>query len=209
MSQPGIADIRIDGMTRGAFLARSALAAGALYGAAAAGPAITRAIAHPKHGAFSGGDVGIANFALTLEKIEADFYKRALAVRDLRPQVRKLLEVVSKDETAHVQSLTRAIAGLGGKADPAPQTSFPALTGEEQVLRLAIELEDTGVSAYNGAATQIQSADLLQAAASIAQVEARHAGALRELAGEFPTVGPFDAVLSGEQADDAVHRLTS
>ena len=74
---------------------------------------------------------------------------------------------------------------------------------------MAADLEDVGVSAYNGAATQIQSVDLLQAVASIAQVEARHAGALRELSGQFPTLGPFDAVLSGDQADAAVHRLTS
>lgn len=207
MSRPSLADIRVEGMTRGAFLARSALAAGALYGASAAGPALVRA--HQKHGTFSGGDLGIVNFALTLEKIEADFYKRALAVKALALETRKLLETIAKDEAAHVQSLTQTLQALEGKADPAPQTNFPALGSEEQILELAIELEDTGVAAYNGAATQIQSADLLQAAASIAQVEARHAGALRELSGRSPTVGPFDRVLSGEQADAAVHGLTS
>jgi rubrerythrin len=205
----GIGDISVHGMTRGAFLVRSVLTAGALSGAAAAGPALTRALAHSKHGAFSGGDVGIVNFALTLEKVEADFYKRALALEGLEPDVKKLLDSISKNETEHVQSLTQALEGLGGKPDPAPRTSFPALANQEQVLRLAIELEDTGVYAYNGAATQIQSKDVLQAAASIAQVEARHAGALREIAGQFPTTGPFDRVFSGEQADDAVHELTS
>lgn len=201
----GIGDIQVHGMTRGAFLARSVLAAGALYGVSAAGTAF----AHQKHGAFSGGDIGIVNFALTLEKIEAEFYKRALAVRDLSPQTRKLLEIVAKDETAHVQSLNQTLTALGAKADPPPQVRFPAFANEEQVLNTAADLEDIGVSAYNGAATQIQSADILQAAASIAQVEARHAGALRELSGQFPTLAPFDAVLSGEQADEAVHRLTS
>ena len=201
----GIGDIQVHGMTRGAFLARSVLAAGALYGAGAVGTAF----AHEKHGAFSGGDLGIVNFALTLEKIEAEFYKRALAVRELSPRTRKLLETVSKDEAAHVQSLTQTLTQLGGKADPAPRVRFPAFSNEEQVLNVAADLEDIGVSAYNGAATQIQSVDLLQAAASIAQVEARHAGALRELTGQFPTLAPFDAVLSGEQADAAVHRLTS
>ena len=205
MSQPSIADIQVHGMTRGAFLARAALAAGALYGVGAAGTAF----AHEKHGAFSGGDVGIANFALTLEKIEAEFYKRALAVRDLSPRVRELLETVSKDEAAHVQTLNQTIKQLGGRTDPVPRVTFPELADEQQVLSVAADLEDVGVSAYNGAATQIASPDLLQAAASIAQVEARHAGALRELAGDFPTVGAFDAILSGEQADEAVHRLTS
>ncbi|HEX8648282.1 MAG TPA: ferritin-like domain-containing protein [Thermoleophilaceae bacterium] len=205
MTHPSVADIQVHGITRGAFLARAALAAGALYGATGAGTAF----AHEKHGAFSGGDIGIANFALTLERIEAEFYKRALAVRTLSPRVRKVLETVAKDENAHVQSLTQAIQQLGGKADPAPQVNIPELADERQVLSVAADLEDVGVSAYNGAATQIRAADLLQAAASIAQVEARHAGALRELSGQFPTVGPFDAVLSGEQADAAVHRLTS
>lgn len=205
MTHPSVADIQVHGMTRGAFLARATLAAGALYGATSAGTAL----GHQKHGAFSGGDLGIANFALTLEKIEAEFYKRALAVRDLSPRVRKVIETVAKDEAAHVQSLTQAITQLGGKADPPPTVRFPQLADERQVLSIAADLEDIGVSAYNGAATQIRAADLLQAAASIAQVEARHAGALRELSGQFPTVGPFDAVLSGEQADAAVHRLTS
>lgn len=203
----GIGDIRIEGMTRGAFIARSVIGATAAYGAVAAGPALTRALAHAKHGAFSGGDVGIVNFALTLEKIEEAFYKQALAVQGLEPDAKKLFEAILKNETEHVQSLTQALAGLGGKPDPAPQTRFPVFT-RERVVQVAIEIEDMGVAAYNGAATQIQSADILQAAASIAQVEARHAGALRELAGQFATIGPFDRVLSGEQADEVVHQLT-
>jgi rubrerythrin len=207
-TRPDIRDIDVHGTTRAAFLARGVLAAGALYGAAAAGPALTRALAHAKHGAFSGGDLGIVNFALTLEKIEAEFYKRALAVQGLSADAKKLFESISKNEAEHVQSLSQSLTALGGKADPAPQVNLPAFANQEEALRVAIELEDTGVSAYNGAATQIQSSDILQAVASIAQVEARHAGALRELAGEFPTVAPFDAVFSGEQADDAVHGLT-
>ena len=191
-------------ITRGSFLARSAIAAGAL----SMGPVIANALAHAKHGAFSGGDVGIVNSLLTLEKIEADFYKRALAVQGLEPDVKELLDSIAKNETEHVQSLDQALKGLGGKPEPAPQTNFPPLPDQEQVLRIAIELEDTGVYAYNGAATQIQSKDVLQAAASIAQVEARHAGALREVAGQFPTVSAFDRVFSGEQADEAIHRLT-
>jgi rubrerythrin len=204
----GIGDIRVVGMTRGAFLARGVIGATALYGAAAAGPALTRALAHSKHGAFSGGDVGIVNFALTLERIEADFYKRALAADVLEDDVKKVIELIAKEENEHVQALTRTVEGLGGKADPAPQARFPELTDQDAVLRTAIELEDMGVSAYNGATTQIDSADVLQAAASIAQVEARHAGALRELAGDLPTVGAFDRVFSGDEADAVVHDIT-
>jgi rubrerythrin len=206
---PSLADIQVHGVTRGAFLARSALAAGALYTAAATGPGLTHALGHAKHGAFSGGDIGIVNFALTLEKIEADFYKQALAVRGLSADAKKLIESIAANEDEHVKSLTQSITQLDGKPDPAPQTKFPPLTREGEVLQLAVQLEDTGVWSYNGAATQIQSTDLLQTVASIAQVEARHAGALRELAGMSPTDSPFDAVFSGQQADDALHELTS
>lgn len=192
-------------MTRKSFVARTTLAAGALT----AGPAVTRALAHAKHGAFSGGDVGIVNFALTLEKLEVEFYKRALAVEGLEPDVKKVLESISKNEAEHAQTLDQALKGLGGKPDPAPQPQFPAFANQEEMLRVAVEIEDTGVWAYNGAATQVQSQDLLQAVASIAQVEARHAGALRMLSGQSVTDGPFDRVFSGEQADDAVHGLTS
>jgi rubrerythrin len=64
------------------------------------------------------------------------------------------------------------------------------------VLSLAIQLEETGVGAYNGAAPLIQSPDLLNAAGSIVQVEGRHAGALRELAGKDPAPAAFDRSLS-------------
>lgn len=200
------ARIHVAGLTRGAFIARTALAAGALY----AGPAVTRALAHSKHSAFGGGDIGIANFALALERIESEFYEQALAAEGvLGAEARKLVEQIARHEDEHVKQLTQTIQQLGGKADPPVQATIPRLAGEDAVLRFAIELEDTGVGAYNGAASQIESKDLLQAAASIAQVEGRHAGALRELVGEAPTLRPFDKVLSGEEADDAVHELTS
>jgi rubrerythrin len=191
-------------MTRAAFLVRSAATASGIY---LLGPA--RALAHAKHGAFGGGDIGIVNFALTLEKIEAEFYKQALATPGLGADAKKLLQEIARHEDEHAKALNQSVTQLGGKADPAPQTSFPAPANEQEAIKAAIELEDVGVSAYNGAATQIQSADVLQAVASIAQVEARHAGALRELAGQDATVAPFDTVLSGEQADEAVHELTS
>jgi rubrerythrin len=203
----GVGEIQVAGHTRGAFLARSVLGATALYGAAAVGPALTRALAHEAHGAFGGGDAGIVNFALTLEKVEAELYKRALAANVLEERVKKVVELVAKEENEHVQALTRTLQGLGGKADPAPQVRLPAFGNQDDVLRTATEIEDMAVYAYNGAATQIDSADVLQAMASIAQVEARHAGALRELHGQTPTVSAFDRVFSGAEADEALHRI--
>jgi rubrerythrin len=196
------------GITRGTFLVRASLGAGFAYGAAAAGPALARALAHEGHGGFAGGDLAIANFALTLERVQGAFYQEALKADGLSADAKKLLETIAGHEDAHAKQLTQTIQQLGGKADPAPKTSFPDLSGDEAVLVFATRLEDSAVSAYDGAASQIQSKDLLTAAASIAQVEARHAGALRQLTGASPAAGPFDRVFSGEEADAAVHRLT-
>jgi rubrerythrin len=79
------------------------------------------------------------------------------------------------------------------------------MKGQDAMLALAIRLEETGVGAYNGAAPLIESADLLVAAGSIVQVEARHAAALRELAGRDPAPAAFDRALSQSQVRKAVN----
>jgi hypothetical protein len=60
------------------------------------------------------------------------------------------------------------------------------------------------VSAYNGAAPMIASAEVLGAAGSIVQVEARHAAAIRSLNGVDITDGGFDKTLTMQEVLDAV-----
>jgi rubrerythrin len=191
--------VRVHGLTRSAFIARSALAAGSLYGAGAVAPLVERALA-----ADAKGDLAIVNFALALETIEAAFYKRALAVKGLSGPVKKALREIAGHEDAHAKQLKQTLDQLGAAATPAPVPSFPALGGQRAVLSLAIQLEETGVGAYNGAAPLIQSPDLLAAAGSIVQVEARHAGALRELAGREPAPAAFDKALSQAEVLKAI-----
>jgi hypothetical protein len=58
-------------------------------------------------------------------------------------------------------------------------------------------LENTGVGAYNGAAPSLTSKQVLSAAGSIVQVEARHAAAIDLLLGNTPTPNAgFDRPLS-------------
>ena len=191
--------VEIQGITRSAFLVRSAFAVGGLYGAGAVAPVVERALA-----ADGAGDVGILNFALTLERVEVAFYKQALAAGGLSSRVKRALREIAAHEAAHAKQLTQTLQQLGAHAAPAPKTTFPALAGENAVLSLAIQLEETGVGAYNGAAPHIQSPDLLDAAGSIVQVEGRHAGALRELAGRDPSPAAFDRALSRGQVVSAV-----
>ena len=67
--------------------------------------------------------------------------------------------------------------------------SFPVVTIFDYI-RVAALLENTGVSAYDGAANGITDTALQQVAATIATVEARHAAVLNQLNGmsPFPTV---------------------
>ena len=181
--------IEIHGISRGAFLVRGALATGAAVGAASVTPWVSSALAQD-----GGGDVDILNFALTLEYLEADFYKQASKL-SLKGQYKSLAKEFGANEQEHVDALVATIGQLGGKPVAKPTFAF-GLKSQADFVKLAITLEDTGVSAYNGAAPMIKSKEVLAAAGSIVQVEARHAAALRFLDGMGPTKGAFDKTLS-------------
>jgi rubrerythrin len=193
-------NIEIQGMSRGAFLVRGALATGAAYGAASVTPWVTGALAQG-----GGGDVDVLNFALTLEYLEADFYKQAQKL-SLKGQYKSFAKDFGDQEQQHVEALMATIKKLGGKPAKMPTFAF-GMKSEKDFAKLAITLEDTGVSAYNGAAPMIQSKDVLAAAGSIVQVEARHAAALRFLGGMDPTKGPFDQPLAKAKVLAAVKPL--
>ena len=71
-------------------------------------------------------------------------------------------------------------------------------------LKLAQTFEDTGVSAYNGAGPAIKSKEVLGAAGSIVQVEARHAAAIRLQNKAEPAPEAFDPSLDEAQVLKAV-----
>jgi hypothetical protein len=196
-ANPELAAIEVHGMSRGSFITRGALATGALYGTTAVGSFVTQAFAQ------GGGDVDILNFALTLEYLEAAFYKEALSKAGLSGQVKKIAREIGDHENQHVAALTSAIKKAGGKPVAAPKVAFP-LSDEASFLKLAEVFEDTGVAAYDGAAPMIKSKEVLGAAGSIVQVEARHAAAIRFLAGNDPTLGAFDKTLKKDEVLKAV-----
>ena len=193
-------NIEIQGMSRGAFLVRGALATGAAYGAASVTPWVTGALAQG-----GGGDVDVLNFALTLEYLEADFYKQAQKL-SLKGQYKSFAKDFGDHEQQHVEALMATIKKLGGKPVKSPTFAF-GMKSEKDFAKLAVTLEDTGVSAYNGAAPMIQSKEVLGAAGSIVQVEARHAAALRFMGGMDPTKGPFDQPLPKAKVLAAVKPL--
>jgi rubrerythrin len=192
LAAPELASIEIKGITRHAFMMRSAVAAGSVYGLSTVGPYVREAIAQG-----GGGDVDILNFALTLEYLEAAFYKQAVKeVSGLSGKTKQLAETLRDNEAEHVTALTATIKKLKGTPVKAPGVDFGnAFSSESAFLKTANTFEDLGVSAYNGAAPEIKAKDILGAAGSIVQVEARHAAAIRYARGEAITPGAFDKPL--------------
>jgi rubrerythrin len=178
------------GCSRHAFLLRSALAIGAAFGAGAVAPRIGAALAAE---APEVTDVSILQFALTLERFEAAFYAEARRQLDLPPPLRRLVDELAGNEDAHVEALAGALEERD--VAPAAEPDFvwgDAFRSQGAFLKRAVEFEDVGVGAYNGAAPLIQDRELVAIAGAIVQVEGRHAALVRELRGEPPTVAAFD-----------------
>ncbi len=201
LAAPELAAIDVQGINRQSFIMRGAVAAGAVYGLGAVGPFVRQAIAQE-----GGSDVDILNFALTLEYLEAAFYTQALKqVGDLKGDVKSLATEIRDNENEHVAALEMTIKDLGGTPVKAPGVDFgSAFANQKAFLKLAQTFEDTGVSAYNGAAPAIESKDVLAAAGSIVQIEARHAAAIRLLRGQPISDGGFDKSLEMQAVLDAV-----
>ena len=201
LAMPELGAVTIDGMTRQSFILKGAVTAGAVYGLAAVQPFVGQAFAQG-----SDGDVEILNFALTLEYLEAAFYTQGLKqVSGLSADAKKLAIEIRDNENEHVDALKAAVEGLGGKAVKAPGVDFgKAFASQDSFLKLAQTLEDTGVSAYNGAGPSIQDKKVLASAGSIVQVEARHAAAIRSLNGEPITETAFDKPLGTDEVLKAV-----
>jgi rubrerythrin len=139
---------------------------------------------------FGQGDLGIANYALTLEYLETDFYAKVNNSGMLKGKTAELAKRFGNEEQAHVDALIALIKKAGGKPAVAPKTNFP-LDDEKSILKLAATVENLGARAYLGQAGHIQDKEILAAALSIHSVEARHASVLNLATGAKPAAGPF------------------
>jgi hypothetical protein len=137
------------------------------------------------------GDAGIVNFALSLEYLEADFYRQAVASGNLKGRVLELAKRFGDEENSHVKTLEGTVRNLGAKPAPRPKSSF-TLDNRQTILATMSQLEAIGASAYLGQADRIQSKQVLAAALSIHTVEARHAAVISVMLGRpISPDGPF------------------
>jgi len=198
----------VSGDTRLSFLRKAGLAGGA----ALSGSAVLGVLAAPAMAAGSGrppasfgpGDVGILNYALTLEYLERAFYNEATAKGKITDtKLKAFLKTVTRDERAHVTFLKKA---LGSKAVKEPKFNFMGIPSDPaKFAATAYVLENTGVHAYLGQAGNIKLPAYLLAAASIVTIEARHAGAIASInnAAIAPS-GSFDTGFSAAKVLAAV-----
>ncbi|HEX3512223.1 MAG TPA: ferritin-like domain-containing protein [Solirubrobacteraceae bacterium] len=125
-------------------------------------------------------DIGILNYALTLEYLETQFYEKVNAAGLFSGKVGSLIKEFGAQEQTHVEALKGAVAKLGGTPAMKPEGRFP-IKSATQVAELAYTVENLGAAAYLGQAAKIQSPEVLAAALAIHSVEARHAATLGTL----------------------------
>ncbi len=193
--------------SRRAFLTGSAkLAGGAGLALVVGGPLVARAQDATPAAVDFEDDVDVLNYALTLEHLEFAFYRDGLeTLGDVFGEgpfggsIFERLTAIRDHEEEHVATLTQVIGDLGG--EPAEEQEYDfgdAFTDASGAtfLTTAQALENTGVSAYDGAGQFISDPELLTAAGTIVAVEARHASYLNLLNGTLPFPAAFEDPLS-------------
>lgn len=141
-------------------------------------------------------DVEILNYALVLEELTAAFYVRAVGGGALSGELAEFATVAAAHEREHVEVIRDA---LGSKARPAPRFAFGnAITNPDRFARTALQLEELAVSAYNGQVANV-SKPVLQAAARIVSVDARHAAWIRAIRGRPPASQATDVAKTRRQ----------
>ncbi len=155
------------------------------------------------------GDLGVLNYAYALEQLEADFYTKVVNgfYSNISEEERIVLTDLYNHEVNHREFFRAAIgAEVGDKMElMLPDLEFDYgdldFSSRDQVLNIAKALEDTGVSAYNGAGKLLTNPTYLVLAGKIVSVEARHAAAIRTL------INPGSADFAGDDVVDPTNAL--
>ncbi len=148
------------------------------------------------------GDLGILNYAYVLEQLEAAFYTNVVNgsyyqnLPDTEIGEKQILKDIWYHEVIHRDFLKTALSSIAPPGRVAPELNFNFsgvdFSSRDNVLLVSQILEDTGVSAYNGAGKLLESTDYLLLAGKIVSVEARHASAIRDL------IRPGSAYFAGD-----------
>lgn len=161
--------------------------------------------------------LSVLKFALTLERLEYQFYLMGQDSGVVAANDRDVFDAITKHEGIHVDLLESVINSLGGSLDDVPSEFdytaggiFPDPFANYKVfLALSQGFEDTGVRAYKGQAPNLISNDnLLQTALKIHAVEARHASQVRRLRDRkgWITTEDYDGIEGFEAATAPIYQ---
>ena len=164
-------------------------------------------------------DIAVLQFALNLEYLEAEFYSYATSGQGISAfgiqtngigtpgatvgggattftdaRIKAIANEIAIDERSHV-TLERGALGAAVVAKPALNlAALGSFSTQAEFLAIARAFEDTGVSAYAGAAALL-SPTVIKVAASVLGTEAYHAGLLRlEVAENSVSSKPTDSM---------------
>ena len=148
-------------------------------------------------------DERILNYLLGLEYLASAFYAQAESQGALGGELAEFARVVGAQERRHVERLQRL---LGSAAQPEPELDLEDVTSDEDAfLEAAVVLEDKGVSACIGQASNM-TVDGVAAVAPLVSVEARHAAWILAIAGRDPAPAAADPAASVDGVQGAFER---
>ncbi len=190
----------MDGGTR-RWLVRGAAGAGAAAAGVVALGAGTRD--GSSQAASAHADADILNAFLMLERVQAAFYREAVARGRLDGELRSYATTVGAQERRHVAALERR---LGRRADASPRPRFAAaMTTPRGFRETAVDLEESTIGVYIGQGPNL-SRETMAFAAPIVSVEARQAAWIRDLADVLPAPRAADPART---SDDVLGELRS
>lgn len=190
-------------------------------GAGAAGMGVLAAASCKKDPIFNkdsvnvgSGDTGILNYAYAIEQLTMAFYDDVVTspYENISIDEMALLVDIRNHDTAHRDVLKGV---LGSNAIRLLVTNFSSVNFHDRnsVLSTALILANLSVSAYNGAAVSVKSADNLTLLGKIVSVEGRHASVIANMvnSGSFvasPQVDSngMDVALNFSQATTITNR---
>jgi Ferritin-like domain len=193
----GEAVAELCGSTRATFLRTAALGGAAMLSALMAPAAADAQIT----------DVGILNFGLRFERLQATFYTQAeeLGTISTMPDAKqRWAETLGAHERAHVQIIKKV---LGPKAGPSPTFDFgDANQTDAAFTRTAVAMEDLTVALLTGVMPLVKDRKLVAAIMGLLTVEARHAAWARHIVGTDPVPQSFDQPKTLNQVNGVLTR---
>ena len=181
--------------------------AGFLRTVALGGAAMLSTLMMPSEAAAKLGDVGILNFGLRFERLQATFYTQAEelgTVAGMSDAKQRWARTLGAHERAHVKIIKQV---LGPKAEGRPSFDFgKANESDAAFTKTAVAMEDLTVALLSGVTPRVHDKGLVAALFGLLTVEARHAAWARHIVASSPAPQAFDEPMTIQQVQGAIAR---